>query len=231
MDERFLNLGFTVGSASVLYVKELSRWTMLVVEGERKKGYATYRYTFYKVSYLPNGNRRDEKVYLENASPRLMLQKVTSFLTYINQKGERSLKLFDRFKKRTKQINVPEVEKNMSQPLAEQFLSGFIPIYINVINSNEAIEERRQNLKEYMIQSDSFLDERNVFYQMSDTNILEKDGLVNRKMYKRVPPKVEYSLTELGYSLKPVLKTLCDWGGIYAENTFSQDEVQILNKD
>ena len=41
---------------------------------------------------------------------------------------------------------------------------------------------------------------------------LEKDGLVTRKVYPQVPPKVEYSLTERGQSLIPILDDLCDWG-------------------
>jgi DNA-binding HxlR family transcriptional regulator len=41
---------------------------------------------------------------------------------------------------------------------------------------------------------------------------LEKDGLVIRKVYPQVPPKVEYSLTERGLSLIPILDQLCDWG-------------------
>ena len=41
---------------------------------------------------------------------------------------------------------------------------------------------------------------------------LEKDGLVIRKVYPQVPPKVEYSLTEKGRSLMPILDDLCDWG-------------------
>jgi DNA-binding HxlR family transcriptional regulator len=41
---------------------------------------------------------------------------------------------------------------------------------------------------------------------------LEADGLVARKIFAEVPPKVEYSLTELGRSLKPVLAHLKDWG-------------------
>lgn len=41
---------------------------------------------------------------------------------------------------------------------------------------------------------------------------LEADGLVSRKIFAEVPPKVEYSLTDLGRSLKPLLVKLKDWG-------------------
>lgn len=41
---------------------------------------------------------------------------------------------------------------------------------------------------------------------------LESDGLVNRKEYPQIPPKVEYSLTERGKSLIPILDQMCDWG-------------------
>ena len=41
---------------------------------------------------------------------------------------------------------------------------------------------------------------------------LETDGLITRKVYTQVPPKVEYSLTELGKSLMPILDQLCEWG-------------------
>jgi len=41
---------------------------------------------------------------------------------------------------------------------------------------------------------------------------LEADGLVNRKEYPQIPPKVEYSLTERGKSLIPILDQMCDWG-------------------
>jgi DNA-binding HxlR family transcriptional regulator len=44
---------------------------------------------------------------------------------------------------------------------------------------------------------------------------LEHSGLVGRKVYPVVPPKVEYSLTETGWSLKPVLEQLCEWGEAY----------------
>ena len=47
---------------------------------------------------------------------------------------------------------------------------------------------------------------------------LEDDTLVNRKIYPVVPPKVEYSLTKGGKSLKPILKAMCEWGSKYRDN-------------
>lgn len=44
---------------------------------------------------------------------------------------------------------------------------------------------------------------------------MEAAGLVNRKVYPVIPPKVEYSLTETGYSLKPVLDSMDSWGTEY----------------
>lgn len=41
---------------------------------------------------------------------------------------------------------------------------------------------------------------------------METDGLIRRKIYPEVPPKVEYSLTELGQTLKPVLDAMSHWG-------------------
>ena len=40
---------------------------------------------------------------------------------------------------------------------------------------------------------------------------LEKDGLIARRVYNLIPPKVEYSLTQFGFSLKPVISSLCKW--------------------
>lgn len=44
---------------------------------------------------------------------------------------------------------------------------------------------------------------------------LESEGLVHREVYRQVPPKVEYSLTEYGHTLKPIIMSLRAWGDEY----------------
>ena len=44
---------------------------------------------------------------------------------------------------------------------------------------------------------------------------MEASGLLTRKVYAEVPPRVEYTLTELGYSLKPILDAMWSWGEAY----------------
>ena len=41
---------------------------------------------------------------------------------------------------------------------------------------------------------------------------MEEDGIIHREIYLQVPPKVEYSLTPLGESLKPILDSMHEWG-------------------
>ena len=57
---------------------------------------------------------------------------------------------------------------------------------------------------------------------------LESDGIIYRKVYPEVPPRVEYGLTEIGESLKPILKSMCEWGKDYKELIITQiDEVSV----
>ncbi|HEV2659048.1 MAG TPA: helix-turn-helix domain-containing protein [Ktedonobacteraceae bacterium] len=44
---------------------------------------------------------------------------------------------------------------------------------------------------------------------------LEEDGVIHREIYQQIPPKVEYSLTEFGKTLEPIVLTLLKWGEQY----------------
>ena len=47
---------------------------------------------------------------------------------------------------------------------------------------------------------------------------LERDGLIHRTVYPVVPPKTEYSLTDFGKTLTPILEAMCNWGSNYLED-------------
>ncbi|CUB31524.1 hypothetical protein BN2127_JRS7_03793 [Bacillus subtilis] len=96
VDNHFKRMGFNVGIPSLVFVRSLSRDCMLIVEGERVKGFAEYRYTFYKTRYLPDGRMTSLKVYIENQSIKRVLHRVASFLSFLE---------------RTKQIEQKECEK------------------------------------------------------------------------------------------------------------------------
>lgn len=57
---------------------------------------------------------------------------------------------------------------------------------------------------------------------------LERDGLVHREVYAQVPPKVEYSLTEKGRSVMPILNQMCEWAeGYRCEGQPSEPDTEI----
>jgi DNA-binding HxlR family transcriptional regulator len=58
---------------------------------------------------------------------------------------------------------------------------------------------------------------------------MEESGLLTRKVYAEVPPRVEYTLTELGYSLKPVLDAMRAWGEGY-KNRLEGKAVQTVKE-
>lgn len=55
---------------------------------------------------------------------------------------------------------------------------------------------------------------------------LETDYLIHREVYKEVPPKVEYSLTELGKSFIPILKSIAQWG-----DQVEKKKIEIQNSE
>lgn len=57
---------------------------------------------------------------------------------------------------------------------------------------------------------------------------MEDDGLIERKVYPEVPPRVEYSLTDIGFSLAPVLEMMAQWGSDYKE--YSKLKTKLENR-
>ena len=51
----------------------------------------------------------------------------------------------------------------------------------------------------------------------SNLRDMESNGLLTREVFPEVPPRVEYSLTELGFSLKPILDAMVTWGENYRQ--------------
>lgn len=62
---------------------------------------------------------------------------------------------------------------------------------------------------------------------------LENTGLINRIVYPVVPPKVEYSLTDFGKSIIPILESMCSWGTNYLEENNATAPIcpSMLNKE
>lgn len=54
---------------------------------------------------------------------------------------------------------------------------------------------------------------------------LEDDGVVKRKIYQQIPPRVDYSLTEFGQSLEPILLLISNWGSQYVETIIERRTV------
>jgi len=54
---------------------------------------------------------------------------------------------------------------------------------------------------------------------------LERDGVIHREVFPQVPPKVEYSLTLLGQSLKPVIDELCKWGVMFRQGELKTESL------
>ena len=60
---------------------------------------------------------------------------------------------------------------------------------------------------------------------------LESHHLIHREVYAVIPPKVEYSLTELGKSLLPILVSMRDWGAEYLKSQDLESDCIMMNKN
>lgn len=56
---------------------------------------------------------------------------------------------------------------------------------------------------------------------------LEEDGLLERKIYPQIPPKVEYTLTDVGYSLRAVIEALKEWGKDFKKYTRLLEKMRL----
>ncbi len=52
----------------------------------------------------------------------------------------------------------------------------------------------------------------------SNLRLLEEKGILVRKVYAQIPPRVDYTLTQLGYDLKPVIDSMIAWAEVYRKN-------------
>ena len=59
---------------------------------------------------------------------------------------------------------------------------------------------------------------------------MEQKGLLTRKVYAEVPPRVEYTLTDTGYSLKPILDSMVVWGTNYKEKAAALEASHALHE-
>ena len=80
-----------------------------------------------------------------------------------------------------------------------------------ILNKLEAGKMRFGDLKKEF----SYITERMLTLQLQS---LEQDGLVIRKVYPEIPPRVEYELTDMARLLVPILEQLSHWGGAHRKN-------------
>jgi DNA-binding HxlR family transcriptional regulator len=60
---------------------------------------------------------------------------------------------------------------------------------------------------------------------------LEQDGLIHREVFAQVPPKVEYSMTEVGRTLLPVAEAMCNWGENYGRKILADRSLVTTDEE
>ncbi|EAD1105779.1 hypothetical protein MSW20_000306 [Listeria monocytogenes] len=83
-------LGFIVGIPYYVFTKQISRYTLLVVEGTKVKGYSEIRYSFYKATYDPRhrGKPSRVKIYLKDESVVAAIRSIQRFISHFNNPEE-----------------------------------------------------------------------------------------------------------------------------------------------
>jgi len=56
----------------------------------------------------------------------------------------------------------------------------------------------------------------------SNLRMLEENGILSRRVYAQIPPRVDYTLTNLGYNLKPVIDSMVAWAEVYRETLMTE---------
>lgn len=60
---------------------------------------------------------------------------------------------------------------------------------------------------------------------------LEQDGLIHREVFAQVPPKVEYSMTQVGHTLLPIVEAMCHWGETYGKKILAERSLTSTDED
>ncbi|MBA1397904.1 winged helix-turn-helix transcriptional regulator [Mammaliicoccus sciuri] len=113
-------------------------------------------------------------------------------------------------------INYKETEYYNSKDLALSVIGGRwkIPIIWHLLQASPLrLNELEKKLPD--------INQRMLIRQLRE---LEDDHIVNRTVYPVVPPKVEYSLTQIGKDLEPVVNGICDWGDEFLDFLNTNDK-------
>ncbi|RMC51574.1 helix-turn-helix domain-containing protein [Lactobacillus sp. ESL0228] len=107
----------------------------------------------------------------------------------------------------------------MSRKTLEQ--NGICPVAttINLLSSKWKILIMRDLLTKKMRYSELKNSVSGISQKMLTQSLreMENDGLIKRKVFPVIPPKVEYSLSKLGQSMRPVIDAMADWGSTYLD--------------
>lgn len=107
----------------------------------------------------------------------------------------------------------------MSRKKLEQ--NGICPVAttIDLLSSKWKVLIMRDLLKNKMRYSELKKSVAGVSQKMLTQSLreMEEDGIVHREIFPEVPPHVEYSLTELGESMRPIITSMANWGSAYLD--------------